>query len=229
MFNIQFNGFEARLNTITYPERRTGNGFSFERNYLVMGRREPTTLNFITIAHNYNSVQNIWDLLEHSNWYTLGEGRVCEYCSAYNPDGRITCWYCGGSCVTLPMSKAQQANVIVDTIKVPAVVDYFSKDAPHYMYFTLRCYDELSCTTNGRYTFPLFNNYITHYRLCKFCGSVFDSKSCSMCGGQQFPLTEIVKLDRECIYCKSKVLGDVVCKGCGRIIGGMAVNELTSN
>ena len=59
------------------------------------------------------------------------------------------------------------------------------------------------------------------YYLCHHCGGVTRvGDTCSGCGGEQIPLSEVVKMDRDCLYCGTKAIGGVICPSCGKRLAG---------
>jgi hypothetical protein len=103
-------------------------------------------------------------------------------------------------------------------------VDFVSYEDPVFEYI------------DGEITFGMLNtlpNYCTlfpEYHLCDYCGTVYEgNRSCPNCGGQRFPWSELIKMDRKCLYCGRKVIGGIVCRSCGAGIAGTAVKEVLEN
>lgn len=191
------------------------------------------SLDCIAYPRSEYEARYVYDLLPRIgrcfNLATLGPGDVCAYCGQYNPAGRLSCWSCGGTIERIPFIKPVQFPV--------AYISYMSQDVLYDMYYDGPRPIELEMVVPDinpdRHLQPLMESgrmetlqhgmKLNGTWLCKFCGASVEKENapCPTCGGYQLPYTELVKIDRNCVYCGMKVENGLVCKACGAKLTGL--------
>ena len=72
----------------------------------------------------------------------------------------------------------------------------------------------------------IFSLDTTKY-VCQFCGTIVDDgKQCPNCGGYRLPYSEVVRMDRERLYCHTKVYGSVICPNCQHSLAAITLGEV---
>jgi len=160
---------------------------------------------------------------------TLGPGRVCAYCGQYNPSGRLSCFACAGQIETVPFLKPVQwpDGFVIELDRRGGLL---GDEEPAIWYVEMSLRGDLD---PERHIEPLLAsgrlNTMQHgYRLqggwlCEWCGFLVEGEDvpCPTCGGEQMPWSELVKIDRECVYCGKHVPQGLVCDGCGASLSGL--------
>lgn len=165
------------------------------------------------------------------NFGILGKGWICHHCGDYNPSGRALCLKCGGAaqedfvkplqfdfCVVESQSECVRSphdgEIHATTITLSCGGDNVS-EALRVALFT----DQQFFKANGY-------NLESGYYLCQYCGfGVRDGAVCPGCSGKRVPFSEIVRLNRKCVYCGRESPGNLVCAGCGSRIKGKTFKQ----
>ena len=190
---------------------------------------EPWELSFRATIMSENQGQHLYSLARINygfNLATLGPGFVCQHCGQYNPAGILCCWACGGRVERVPFIKPIQFPASHISF-LDRDITYFNP-LPREVQVEMSVYDLdpdkhlIPLMESGRFETMQHGMRLDGSWLCEFCGSAIDREDapCPMCGGYQLPYSELVKIDRDCLYCGSKVENGLVCQGCGAKLAG---------
>ena len=176
-----------------------------------------------------------WAEMGHSgrtgNFGVLGAGWICHHCGDYNPSGCVTCLKCGGmtqEAFVRPLAFDFYVCEIAGNPVIASLGDDLSLER-----VTIECagdhvIDALYAGLFSERSFFKANGYNLEsgYYLCQYCGfGVREGDTCPGCGGKRIPYSEIVRLNRKCVYCGRESLGNLVCEGCGARIKGTTFKQ----
>ena len=205
--------------------------FGYNENWL-RALPKPSTISF-DMLYTRESMLLLGELRRNigGNFVVLSPSGVCQFCGSYYSAGTLKCKNCHGyvkdEIVSVKQSKFYLLNESTDLLSVGTEMEHFlnleiSVDDKHLdsIINTLR-----TDRTIGNYlpnSFRLYEEYV----LCDCCLSIVCAgDKCPNCGGARLPFSEIVKIDRKCIFCGTKTYDGVMCKACGASLSGLSYRE----
>jgi hypothetical protein len=230
-FGIVFRDFEL---TQPYPDVGT---FYFDREpYRVRGPERSATLSFEIITRTIHGMTAIRDLLKYAPHLItcLGPGLVCRHCGSKNPSGVLRCVFCGGDVEEkdwiVPASLMGHAYGI--EVSRP-ILPRLSDEDPITEQWEILLDPDLdllaltrSLAGGGATILPTGSILDDDLYLCQYCGRATPiGETCRGCGGKQIPLSEVVLMDRKCLYCGTKVVGWVMCPNCGKALAAESYKQ----
>ena len=160
----------------------------------------------------------------------LGAGKSCDYCGVYCPPVLSHCDRCNA-----PLGKER----MITPFEFPFVCAHNSMHGSPggLVILELSFYttDSIDTDTLGflqgchfdLHTIPHTVALALDYYLCQWCGmATKKGEACFGCGGGQLPMSEIINIDRACLYCgNDSAFNGVICHQCGARLRGEQVKE----
>lgn len=187
----------------------------------------PVTVGFHLLYNNY-----VFDMLQRqtrgclSNFISAYPSGVCQHCSSYFPAGLLICKSCGGyvsdEVVSLKSSRYELIYISTDEILLPR------DDTARLVDMEIALIDEPNDFVSmlNFEILPTGFNLNEEYILCNSCLCIVGADSiCPNCGSARLPFSEVIKIDRECIFCHTKTHDGIMCKNCGASLAGMSYRE----
>lgn len=236
---LMFNGIPMRdMNVRT--SRSHIDITSVEDDYRVfMKGLDETELDCCIVLQDPHLPQTMLDWLSScdNEFVNLGPGRICEYCGEYKVAGELQCHRCGGATILEKFARVNSFPFILADYSVGHNVcdGWWNEVTVIDMHFVSRgeVHNEtlygLMSSVNLE-TIPHTLTLDSSKYLCEWCGMVVDGDgSCPGCAGTRLPWSEMVKLDRACLYCGTGVTGGIVCRACGARLSGLSYSMVNGS
>lgn len=218
-----------------YRYRETGAGpGEYAFGHLIRDNIDITYISFSLMAygsHSRDAIHHFLHILRYNPKLIqlLGPGYVCHHCGSVNMSGTVRCVWCGGLVKEKDWSAPIGFDFHMPTMSKDSMIRSLDdEDRPTETRIEMMSdnidIDKLFLAIVGQapsMILPTGCETDPEYYLCQKCGgSVRIGDLCPGCGGQQIPLSEIIKMDRRCAFCGTATKGDIVCRSCGARVSG---------
>ena len=184
---------------------------------------EPSIITATAVGWNSReAIHGLVSGLHDMNLAALGHGMQCLYCNHFNPAGTGVCMRCGGVQEEVRYSTISGITGYLGEMNEEHGLDHSSTTFTVYIDYE-SAGQVIEAVRRGLY----YTHHIDMgYYLCQFCGlAVREGDDCHGCGGVRMPMSEIVKIDRKCLYCGTKTFGNLYCDSCGSRVSGRTLAD----
>lgn len=205
--------------------------------HILTWQKSETVLSFdITTQNHYETEQVVsWGQSLRwcdNNFVVLGSGMTCPHCDSFNPSGSVWCVHCGA-----PMERKD----FVAPKDFPFRVSYISRDDAtifqewdtvhiEMVGFDVDLEEHIMpwvVQPKSLIKLPIGLSLNPDLYICQFCGAITQKgSSCNGCGGQRLPWSEVMRIERKCLYCDRETKGNLVCNYCGASISAIAARDV---
>ena len=234
----------------TFPSF-TINGTSFYINdsINVVGRKiiVPPFINAFTYIKDdtKKTLQEIYQHIQNKTLVSLGDGYICEYCGTYTPRGGAICRKCNAPISIYPFInpfnfplRFNRATKLIREEKTIIQIEFRIEEQYNPYKNHSVSYNQMKRRSEANQRFFKNalnrNNNIIYTQhpvnldgrwACQYCGTIIDQDTeCHNCRGKRLPLSEIIQIDHNCLYCGSKTTG-IVCNGCAANISTLTIKD----
>ena len=191
------------------------------------GPKVSPILSFQVISHSHYQMAYLRETLmwRPQSITCLGPGLVCQNCGSKNPSGVLRCVFCSGlveeedwiTPMSLMGKRATRQNWSRPAIALDSE-DPLSERWEIALDPDVDCDALVEAITGGKARIlPVGSVLDEGLYLCHRCGRPTPiGETCVGCGGEQMPLSEIIKIDRKCLACGTKTTDGILCPRCGR-------------